>query len=227
MVMTNNKKLAVALMAMTVFSAAQAQVQITEWMYNGADGTGEYVELTNLGSSAVDFAGWSFDDASRTPGSFSLSVLGVVAAGESVLITEAAAADLRAAWGLATGVKVAGGNTHNLGRADELNVYGAQGQLVDRLTYGDAVIPGTVRAQNRSGNPLLLADLQPMTVTGNWVLATAGDSFGSYASTLGDIGNPGTFALAPVPEPGGWALLLAGGALLAWRRGGQASSRGR
>ncbi|MDP3222374.1 MAG: PEPxxWA-CTERM sorting domain-containing protein, partial [Rubrivivax sp.] len=52
------------------------------------------------------------------------------------------------------------------------------------------------------------ADLDPFTVTPGWVLATVGDSFGSYASTLGDVGNPGSFA--SVPEPGTWALLLAG-----------------
>ena len=43
--------------------------------------------------------------------------------------------------------------------------------------------------------------------------ASAGDAFGSYASTLGDIGNPGSFApavTAPVPEPSTYALLLAG-----------------
>ncbi len=64
-------------------AVSHANVQITEFEYNGnGDGTGtaEFVELTNLGSTAVNFTGWSFDDSSRTPGSFSLSVLGIVAA---------------------------------------------------------------------------------------------------------------------------------------------------
>ncbi len=34
---------------------ASAQVYITEWMYNGNGETGEYIEFTNLGSTAVDF----------------------------------------------------------------------------------------------------------------------------------------------------------------------------
>ena len=42
-----------------------------------------------------------------------------------------------------------------------------------------------------------------------WQLAAVGDSFGSKASTLGDVGNPGAFALA-VPEPSSYAMLLAG-----------------
>ncbi len=192
-------------------AAAQADVQITEWMYNGADATGEYIEFTNLGATAVDFTGWSFDDSSRTPGSVSLSGFGSVAAGASVVLTEASAADFRAAWSLAASVKVVGGNTNNLGRADEINLYNAGGALVDRLTYGDNAIAGTIRTQNISGNPLALADLAPQAVTSQWVLASVGDAYGSHASTLGDIGNPGVFTLAAaVPEPSTYALLLAG-----------------
>lgn len=204
--------MAAGLMAGTL--TAQAQVQITEWMYNGNGATGEYIELTNLGASAVDFSGWSFDDSSRTPGSTDLSAFGSVAAGASVILTEATAADFRAAWKLAPTIQVIGGNTHNLGRSDEINLYDAGAALVDRLTYGDAVFPGTVRAQNASGTPSAWADLGPQTVTAGWVLASMGDAYGSTASTGGDIGNPGAFTLA-VPEPSTHALLLAGLALVA------------
>ena len=198
-------------------AVSHANVQITEFEYNGnGDGTGtaEFVELTNLGSTAVNFTGWSFDDSSRTPGSFSLSVLGIVAAGETVVISEGPAAAFRSAWGLASTVKVAGGNTNNLGRSDEINIYDAGGTLIDRLTYGDQVYAGTVRAATASANPLALADLASQTITPNWVLATTGDSFGSYASVNGDIANPGVFLLA-VPEPSTYALLLAGLGLVA------------
>jgi len=191
---------------------AQAQVQITEWMYNGNGGTGEYVEFTNLGTAPVDFTGWSFDDDSRLAGTVSLSSIGVLAPGESALLTEGAVADFRAVWGLAAGAKLVGSNTTNLGRADEINLFDGSGALVDRFAYGDVAFPGTVRAQNFSGNPLTLADLVPLTATPGWVLASVGDGFGSYASTLGDVGNPGVFA--PVPEPGTLALLLAGAAVV-------------
>ena len=224
----NNKTLVAAALALAGAGAAQAQIQITEWMYNGlGGGTGEYVELTNLGATAVDLTGWSFDDSSRTPGEFSLSALGIVAAGETVVMTEASAADFRAAWVLAASVKVAGGNTDNLSRSDEINIYDAQSQLVDRLTYGDNTFPGTVRTQNVSGNPLALTDLQPTDIAASWVLASVGDAYGSYESSFGDIGNPGVFALAPVPEPASWTLLLAGGALVAWRRGAAKTGQGR
>jgi predicted extracellular nuclease len=122
-------------------------IRITEWMYNGD----EFVELTNVGDASVDFTGWSFDDNSRTAGSFSLAGLGNVAAGQSVILSEVAAATFRANWSLALSVSVVGGNTHNLGRADEINIYDDADQLVDRLTYDDQTIGGP-RTLDVSGN---------------------------------------------------------------------------
>lgn len=123
--------------------ASQAQVQITEWMYSGPGG--EFVEFTNLGSSAVDFTGWVYDDDSRLSsaalGAFDLSAIGMLAPGQSALITEASAAAFRAEWSLPASVAVLGGYTNNLGRADEINLYDAAGVLVDRLTYGDVNFP--------------------------------------------------------------------------------------
>lgn len=194
-------------------ASAHAQIEITEWMYNGNGPTGEYVEFTNLGPTAVDFTGWSFDDNSRTPGTTSLSSFGLVAAGESVIMAESTADAFRSAWALASGVKVVGENAANLGRSDEINLFDAGGNLVDRLTYGDQTFPGTIRTQNFSGNPGSLADLVPQTVTTGWVLAATGDVFDSYASSGGDIGNPGVFTAA-IPEPSTYALLAAGLALV-------------
>ena len=207
-----SRPLLAALATALCASTAHANVQITEWMYNA--NLGEYVEFTNLGNQPVDFMGWVYDDESRFSsvgaGGFSLSGFGVVAPGETVVLTESTAAAFRSAWNLGAGVKVIGGYTNNLGRNDEINLFNAGGQLVDRLRYGDSnYAPGTIRTQNISGNPGSLADLAPFTVTTGWVLAFTGDTYGSYASTLGDVGNPGQFALA-VPEPGTVALTLAG-----------------
>ena len=77
--------------------AADGGIQIAEWMYNGNGATGEYIEFTNLGTTAIDFTGWSFDDDSRTAGVTSLSGFGIVAAGRSAVLTEADAADFRSA----------------------------------------------------------------------------------------------------------------------------------
>lgn len=207
------KKTLTLALALAVAVPAMAQVQITEWMYSG--NSDEYIEFTNLGAAALDFTGWVYDDASRfssaAAGGFSLTGLGLVGAGASVLITEGDAGSFRANWGLAGSVKVLGGYANNLGRADEINLFDAGGNLVDRLAYGDGVFPGTIRAQTASGTPVSIAALGPSTVTaGNWVLSSTLDAYGSTLALSGDVGNPGQFILAAVPEPETYAMLLAG-----------------
>ena len=184
---------------------AQADVRITEYVYSANDG--EFIEFTNLGASDVDLAGWSFDDDSRTPGGFALS--GILAAGESLIITEALAEDFRAAWSLAANVQILGLVSNNLGRNDEINLYNAAAELVDRLTYGDQVFAGTFRAQDVSVNPGTLGANDILS----WQASFVGDTFGSFASANGDVGNPGAF----IPAPGAMALLGLGG-LIAGRR---------
>jgi predicted extracellular nuclease len=164
----------------------------------------------------VNFTGWSFDDASSSPGSVSLSLFGVVNPGESVILTEASANDFRSVWGLSSSVKVIGGNTNNLGRDDVINLYNGS-TLVDRLTYNDEAVSGTLRAQNVSGNPTSLSLLGSPYDASGWVAAVVGDTYGSHmevANTNGnvDIGNPGYFALAaaPVPLPAAAWLLISG-----------------
>lgn len=189
-----------------VAGAARANVYITEYMYSGA--SGEFVEFTNTGSSAIDLAGWSFDDDSQTPGVFVLS--GVLQAGESLVITESDAASFRAAWGLSASVQVLGGYTNNLGRNDEINLFDDLGNLMDRLTFGDQNFPGSFRTQEISANP---GTLGANDIFG-WTASSVGDAFGSWTSAAGEIGNPGSY---PVPAPGALALVGLGG-LAAGRR---------
>jgi MYXO-CTERM domain-containing protein len=200
-------KTALTIAALTAAAGiANADVYITEWMYSGSGG--EFVEFTNTGSTAVDLAGWSYDDDSATPNVFNLS--GVLAAGESLIITEVDAEIFRAAWGLSASVQILGGYTNNLGRSDQINLFDAGGNLVDRLTFGDETFPGTIRTQGASGNPGALGADDVST----WSLSFIGDAYGSWASSNNDIGNPGSF----VPAPGALALLGLGGLAAARRR---------
>jgi predicted extracellular nuclease len=196
---------AVATLVVAMTSSSQGAMRITEWAYQGNGG--EYIEFTNTGAAPIDLTGWSYDDDSQLPGVFSLSPLGVVAPGESVVITESTAASFRTAWSLAPTVKVLGGYTNNLGRADQINLFDGA-SLVDTLTYGDQTFPGTIRTQNISGNPISLAALGADDVA-QWQLSFVGDAYGSYLSTLGDLGNPGIGTYV-VPEPSTVALMVLG-----------------
>ncbi len=203
-----NRSLVRLLIATAVlFSAAPvcaSGIFITEWMYSGV--SGEFIEFTNLSGATIDFSGWSFDDDSRTPGSTDLSAFGMLAPGQSVILTEVEAAAFRAAWGLSASIPVLGLNSNNLGRNDEINLYDDSRSLVDRLTFGDQNIPGTVRTQNISGRPGSAAALGANNVA-LWVLSAVGDVEGSFLSMGGDIGSPGSTA---VPVPGAMWLLGSG-----------------
>jgi len=209
-----------ALLACLGTAGAHAStIQITEWMYNGlgSGSIGEFVEFTNTGSASIDMTGWSFDDNSRLPGSQSLTAFGVVAPGESVILTDDTAAAFRAHWGLDATVKVIGGNGNNLGRADEINLYNASNALVDRLTYDDQTLGGP--RTNGVSATIAFANLG-MNNASTAVTSVNGDFYGSHVDSLGEVGNPGLYTpLSAVPLPASIWLLGSGlGALGAFRR---------
>ena len=208
--MKNFKKHLVAIAATLAtggaFAAHSSGVVITEWMYQGAGSTDrEFIEFTNLGPIAIDFTGWSYDDDSRSVGAYPLSAFGIVAAGESVIITEINPNTFRANWGLDASVKVWGPYTNNLGNGDEINIFDAEGTLVDRLAYGS-----NPRTRGISGRATS-ADALGANNVSQWVFSSVGDVEGSWQPSVGDVGSPGkTSFAAAVPEPETYAMLLAG-----------------
>ncbi|SEA49276.1 Esterase-like activity of phytase [Leifsonia sp. 21MFCrub1.1] len=182
-------------------AAATPDVRITEWMYSPGTTGGEFIELTNLGSTPVSLAGWSFDDDSETPGTVPLDALGTLASGESAIITESTDAAFRAEWSLGADVKILAGNTTGLGRADEINLFDgtdAVADLVDRLTYNDQGTGAAKgpRTQGKSGVPATAAALGANDAS-QWQLSAVGDAEASWASASGDIGSPGASRFAP------------------------------
>jgi hypothetical protein len=164
-------------------------VRITEYMYSGT--SGEFFEITNTSALPIDLTGWSMDDDSATAGTFSLSAAGSLEPGASVLVTDVSPTAFGAAWGL-SGVTVLGPNTvANLGRNDQINLYDADGNLVERLTYGDETFPGTIRTQNKSGQ-ICSQSIGDDDIAA-WVLAALDDAYGSTAATTGELGTPGSY----------------------------------
>lgn len=202
------KIILLAVLAIAV-NAMGADIQITEWMYKSTanGGNAEFIEFTNVGSTAINMAGWSFDDSSRTAGSYSLSSFGTIAAGESVILTEWTAAAFRTEWNLASSVKIIGGNNQNLGNGDEINIYDASNALVDRLTYGS-----TPKTEKKSCSVPAI-DYALTTASSSWVLSSVNDSYGAWTSASGDIASPGI-----IPEPATMALLGLGSLVLVNRR---------
>ncbi len=211
--MKTNTILAAGLACTVVVQTVLAgPIQITEWMYKGANG--EFVEFTNVSGAPVDMTDWSYSDTDRQPGDLSFgSVFGVVQPGESVILTEVTVTAFRTAWGLGAGVKIFGPNTNsNLGRADEIHLYDADGVEQDFLIYDDQTGKGP-RTENKSCN-IPSADYGLTTASSTWTLSAVGDAFQSWKSTGGDVGSPGFV----VPEPATAGFLLMGAVVTALRR---------
>jgi hypothetical protein len=226
MLMLTRVSLSLAIVVAATSAASAAPIVITEWMYNPsvAGSGGEYFEITNVGSSAVDLTGWTQDDStsdlSGGPGAHSLSDFGTLQPGESAVGTEGSnVAAFKTYWNLGPSVKVvAYGTSNNLGRADTINIYDNTNTRVDQLKFDDQNIGGP-RTNGTSAN-IVFANLG-QNHANLAVASSVGDIYGSYrgGGGTGDLGNPGSY---PVPEPATCLLLTLGATLLPVRRQRQA-----
>lgn len=222
----------------SLVAEGDAAVRITEFMSEGQgdidSGNGgrrqrEFFEITNLGDAAVDVSTWSYNDNNTNdPHNFGPQ-FGSIAAGESVVFTQMTADNFRSYWGLPASVRVFSYlQLSNLGNADTINIYNSFTQeaatLVDSITYtADARGSGVSRNRPWDGGQVQYPNSQ-------WVVASVGDSFGSYlapnatgfppnypnAIDYTDLANPGRYA--NVPEPGTIVLLAAVLGMLSVRR---------
>ena len=197
----------IPILALVMASYGHAAIVITEVMSSsahpsGGSNNGDWFELTNNGSTAVDVTGWSWDDSSDTPGSGNFGALTSIASGQSVVICEEPAGDESiwlADWNLTgvTVINVGGSVFQGLGAGgDEVNIYDASDVLVTTATFGTAT-GGRSFEWDQDGNSL---GTSVAGENGAFVAASDGVSAAGV-----DIGSPG-FSL--VPEPGS-ALLCA------------------
>ncbi len=189
---------------------ALPDIRITEYMYKNENSPGEFVQFTNLGTTAVNMTTFSEDDSTGQPGVHPLGGLGILQPGQSGILAESDAATFEAAWNLpATTPFVDEGSKDNLGKTDSIylfdDVNGTE-QIVDLLNYGTtgprtdgvAAVPGSasvIGTNNSAG----------------WVLLTAGQDGAIQANGDGDVGSPGYSSFAsPVPLPAAAWLLMSG-----------------
>lgn len=207
---------AAGVLALTA-TGAQAQVRITEVAPWGSSTSApvipyatDWFELTNFGSTAVNISGWKMDDNSNSFGtSVALTGITSIAAGESVIFTEnAAAASFLSTWfgssapaGLQIGTYT--GSGVGLSQSgDAVNIYDASNVLQANVVFGasDSTSPYQTFDNAAGLNNTTISQLSVASVNGAFAAA-------NHAI---EIGSPGTIAAVPEPESYALALLALG-----------------
>lgn len=200
-----------ALVCTLVAGAAQAQLAITEvapWSSGNSPVAADWFELTNFGATAVDISGWKVDDSSNSfVAAVALAGVASIAPGESVIFIEGAAANANfvSTWfgaNAPAGLKIGSYSGSGIGLStggDALNLFTAAGTLVTRVDFGASPASAPYASfDNAAGAAgVTLAMLSAVGLNGAFVAAAGGE-----------IGSPGSVGV--VPEPGSWALMLAG-----------------
>jgi hypothetical protein len=207
---------ALALSALLATGGAQAQLAFTEaapWSSGNSPVNADWFEITNFGSVAVDITGWKVDDSSNSfAASVALVGISLIAPGESVIFIEGAAANASfvptwfgaaAPAGLQIGRYSGSGIGLSTG-GDALNLFTASGTLVTRVDFGSSPAAAPFASFDNG------AGLSGVTLS---TLSVVGVNGAFLAAAGGEIGSPGTVGV--VPEPGSWAMLLAGAAAVA------------
>ncbi|MDB5805893.1 MAG: hypothetical protein JWN73_3215 [Betaproteobacteria bacterium] len=211
--------LAAAVLAVAALPAA-AQVRITEvapWSSGDSPVGADWFELTNTGTSAVNISGWKMDDSSSSFSSaVALNGISSIAAGQSVIFIEdtgGADSALRSAF-----ISTWFGASAPAGL--QIGFYGGSG--VGLSTSGDGVTvfnssganQASISFSNSPNGPAFGTFDNSTGANGAVGALSAIGSHGAFAA-FGDhseIGSPGL--IAAVPEPGTYALMLAGLALI-------------
>jgi len=157
---------------------------------------GDWFEVTNLGSSAVDITGWRIDDNSNSfAASVALNGVTSIAAGQSVIFIEGDASKVTAfntAWfgGNAPSGFVIGtysGNGIGLGNGgDAVNLYNASGTLITNVTFG-AQSTAASTFDNRSALATVSA------------FSAVGTNGASISFNGAETGSPGTIVNSALP----------------------------
>lgn len=218
----------VAVLAAVAPAFAAAELRFTEFEYNThntvGSNKGSFVEITNVGDAAQDLTGYQ---VLEDKGAVSIASAGTIAPGESIVVTAVTGAQFRTYWNLPASVKVVGDTAFNTPSIFDYRLYSGaidsndpSANLVTHFQLGASGGPG--RALDQNGNAVLSnagkfisVNVPPAALdlgydyakvagkdTYYTVQSAVADVYGSKASTnVLDIGNPGSYAVAVVPEP--------------------------
>lgn len=182
------------LSVLMLLAPAEGRLVITEVMVQSGHAStstdGDWWELTNTGTTAVDLSGYRWDDL-PTPATPTVSFFPAITigAGESIIILAESAANAslwRSTWGL-TKTRVinrdqftamGGEGFSGLGVAgDEVNLYDSTGALVAHVDFG-AAVTGLSKAYDRAGRAVYGLD----SVVGKHGAVRSGDASPDVAS---------------------------------------------
>ena len=200
-----------------ISSSASASLRITEVMSSSAGGgspTGDFLEITNYGSSAISMSGWKMDDNSfDITKAVALNGITSIGAGESVIFIESAAGaavnSFKTFWGGLTGVQVGyySGSGISFGSGgDSAILFNAAAAEATRVTFGAATAGKTFywgyNAATGAVDPSYDGLVSAVGTIGTQVTFTSSGDTGSLGTAIGT---------AAVPTPGAVALIgLAG-----------------
>lgn len=166
---------------------------------SGTNGTADWFELTNLGTTDVDITGWKMDDNSfALATAYALNGVTSIPAGKSVIFLESSSAvtdiaTFKTFWGLNDNVLIGTytGSQISLGSGgDGVIIFDATGTEVNRVSFGAAT----------TGSTFYWVYKADFTVETNATISLEGTVSGVTASqitiksanSLNNIGSPGT-----------------------------------
>jgi hypothetical protein len=171
----------------TPFTGPLPPIWISEFLADPKavdDRDGEWIELHNGGSEAVNLRGWMLADAGKEAHTIAADL--IVPPGISVIL--ARNGDFSANGGVLVHYVYSGialGNTQ-----DTIRLLAPNGALIDQVTWG-----GETSLKPKAGKSLERATL---SATGDWVLAMA-----AWPTSTGDQGSPGSKYTPAPPTPTG------------------------
>ena len=141
--MAGNPSAAAQSLKFTVSAAAAATAQLLISEVNSNAAGGDFFEIYNYGTTAIDLTGWTWtDSAGKDTGVFPAGT-SVAAKGRLVVLNETTPVALKEAWGLAdtSGLLLVTGP--GLGKGDAVLLSDANGYLAAAMNYGAAELTAT------------------------------------------------------------------------------------